>query len=295
VDVPSDHVGVGEPDGVPLRARLPLASDDIAVVVGQIGHALVAAHAAGLAHGDLTIERVFVTDDGFVRVYGFAATIDDYRHVRDDVVGLATLATEIVGDRAPAGFAAWQDRTKVEHRTVSECVAELREMFPLPGARGGAANGTGGDSRRFEVAAARSDRRARRARRLDRIGPRLFAAALTVAALFTLFRLRPEAAPAATAPRTTTRPSVTTSAIEAYQAPRASTDVLSIDRGNCPTRYLGDPLLASRERAHRCVRAVLYDRLLEKGLATLKPEERAALKRACATLDDLGCVLKVEP
>jgi len=43
------------------------------------------------------------------------------------------------------------------------------------------------------------------------------------------------------------------------------------------------------------VRAVLYDRLLEKGLATLKPEERAALKRACATLDDVGCVLKVEP
>jgi hypothetical protein len=76
---------------------------------------------------------------------------------------------------------------------------------------------------------------------------------------------------------------------------QATIDALAHDRAACPDRLLEAPLVASKERSYRCVRAVLLPRILEAGAGVLSEDERRALKLARAALADLGCELRLTP
>ncbi|MBI2392163.1 MAG: hypothetical protein HYV09_21420 [Deltaproteobacteria bacterium] len=298
----SEHIGVGEPRGEALRAildRRPLERDEVSVVLGQLGHALVDAHDSGLAHGALSTHAIFLTwDDGepFARVFGFVAATEDYRHVRDDIVGLAGVATEIVGAPPPPGFDGWRARCLDERLTVRDCVAELRALFPLPGHRGGVPVGERVSTRRFEALARHLDVAAVRAQVLDRLPVgRLAIGALGIGVTIAVAALPtpPVQAPSddAAAPPVSAPPAAAEIASSASSGP----EQLAIDRANCPQRFVDDPMAAARNRSHRCVRAVLLPRILDTDAATLNDEQRHALKLACAALADLGCEMRVMP
>lgn len=295
----SEHVGVGEPCGEVLRAlleRRPLARDEVAVLLGQVGHAVVAAHDGGLGHGALSTDAVYVSwDEGepFARVFGFAPAIRDYRHVRDDVVGLVRVATEIVGSSPPRGFDLWRERCLHEPLTIRECVAELRALFPLPGAGVGAVVGERDWTARFEVPVARADREEPRSASFDRVWRRQVAVVAFGIAVMLAIAALPTPSIDAPAPARPASPSPAAVAPASAASTIGSTgpDVLAVDRANCPERFVRDPMLAARNRSHRCVRAMLLPRLLDAA-ATLDDEQRHALKLACAALGDLGCAMR---
>lgn len=291
----SEHLASGEPDGVSLRALVengPLSADDQVSLLGQIGHALIAAEEAGLGHPGLTTKHVFVQrEEGepFARVYGFEEVAREYRQNSDERAAWVQLATTIVGAHPPHGFGEWQARSL--EVPLDRSVAELRALFPSKGAAPGASVGTSHPPTTFVRSRGRTDRAATR-RWIEQRG-KLLALLLVPAAFGIAYRVA-RVRPSSTTVTTTSGSQVAATA-SASSASTPNLDMLAADRAACPDRYVADPLLAADQRAYRCVRAVLLTRLLEPDTKPLNEPERRALKRACAGLADLGCELRLEP
>lgn len=291
----SEHLTSAEPDGVSLHALLekgPISADDQALLLGQIGDALIAAEGAGLGHPGLTTGHVFVTrEEGepFARVHGFEEVAREYRRSSDERAAWVQLATTIVGPHPPEGFSEWQARSL--EVPLARSVADLRALFPLKGAAAGVSLGTSHPPTTFLRSRGRTDRAATKrwiAQRGNMLAFLLVPAAFGIA--YRASRSRPSFSTVTTTSGSQIAP---TPSAETFSTP--SLDVLAADRAACPDRYVADPLLAAEQRAYRCVRAVLLPRLREPDAKPLNDPERRALKRACAALADLGCELRIEP
>ena len=89
------------PRGHSLRALLdqhgPLSSGRTVLIGRQVAAALSAAHAAGIAHGHLDLDRVMVTDDDHVKVVGFTGNGSP----RQDVTAAGGLIYELLCGHPP--------------------------------------------------------------------------------------------------------------------------------------------------------------------------------------------------
>jgi hypothetical protein len=91
-----------------------LRRGDALRIAGQVATALEHAHEQGVAHGALTARRVWVADDGSVKVGGFGAP-GGAPEPADDIRALGALLGELAGDGDPA---------------VAELVQRLRDEDP---------------------------------------------------------------------------------------------------------------------------------------------------------------------
>jgi tRNA A-37 threonylcarbamoyl transferase component Bud32 len=77
----------------------PLARMNALTLIRKIGEALQHAHSRGVVHGNLRARKVFITEEGDIRVFGFGANEGAGR--ADDLHALAALAYELLTNVPP--------------------------------------------------------------------------------------------------------------------------------------------------------------------------------------------------
>lgn len=132
---------VGEtPDGIPyavvpnrpsVRLFPPITNDFAHQIADQIGAALHAAHAAGIAHGGLTAAYFNKRADGKLTLRGMEASLTqaNAETVRADFRALAALLNDALGQAAPPLLI---DLLKAEECSLEAIKAALRGESPKP-------------------------------------------------------------------------------------------------------------------------------------------------------------------
>lgn len=85
-----------------LEREAPLAPDHALRTLGEVASALAAAHRRGIVHGSVQPSNVLFDDEGNAYLTDFHVAARGTATARDDVRAFASLAREVLGERAPS-------------------------------------------------------------------------------------------------------------------------------------------------------------------------------------------------
>lgn len=126
-----------------LEHEAPLAPDHALRTLGEVASALSAAHRRGIAHGGVRPSNVLFDDEGNAYLTDFHIAVLGTATARDDVRAFATLAREVLGERAPSAALEVIDRAERSdvNPDAAAFIGELSAAFGATPKASGVAEG----------------------------------------------------------------------------------------------------------------------------------------------------------